>query len=74
MQDLDAEVSEQEPEGPVPKPRYAVIGGPFEGVWFGSYDREIRQEVERYANCLAYGPGEGKTDEATAIRRLREAR
>eukprot|EP00965_Chrysotila_dentata_P222518 6193020-Pleurochrysis_carterae.AAC.1 len=74
MQDLDAEVPEQELEGPVPKSWYVIIGGPFEGVRFGNYDRKIRQYVEQYVNWRAYGPGAGITDEATAISRLREAR
>eukprot|EP00965_Chrysotila_dentata_P182719 6033253-Pleurochrysis_carterae.AAC.2 len=58
----------------LPKPWYVIISGPFEGVRFGKYDGEIRQDVERYANCRAYGPSASVTDEATATRRLREAR
>eukprot|EP00965_Chrysotila_dentata_P076931 2539747-Pleurochrysis_carterae.AAC.1 len=61
-------------QNPAPKSWYVVIGGPFEGVWFGNYDLEIRQDVERYAHCRAYGPSAGIFDEAPATRRLRKAR
>eukprot|EP00965_Chrysotila_dentata_P146538 4838687-Pleurochrysis_carterae.AAC.1 len=37
-------------------------------------DREIRQDVEWYANCRAYGPSTGVVDEATAAKKLRETR
>eukprot|EP00965_Chrysotila_dentata_P174841 5772206-Pleurochrysis_carterae.AAC.1 len=62
------------PQNPPPKSWYVLIGGPFEGVRFGNYDREIRQDMGRYANCRAYGPGAGIFDEATATKRLRDAR
>eukprot|EP00965_Chrysotila_dentata_P117862 3895062-Pleurochrysis_carterae.AAC.1 len=58
--DLHAAVPFTEPPAdPLPKSCYVIIGGPFEGVRFGNYDREIRQDVERYANCRAYGPSTG---------------
>eukprot|EP00965_Chrysotila_dentata_P113795 3761440-Pleurochrysis_carterae.AAC.1 len=62
------------PRNPPSTSWYVIIGGPFEGVRFGNYDHEIRQDVEQYAKCRAYGPGAGILDEATATTRLREAR
>eukprot|EP00965_Chrysotila_dentata_P106941 3533268-Pleurochrysis_carterae.AAC.1 len=47
------------PQNPPAKSWYVIIGGLFEGIRFENYDREIRQDVERYANCRAYGPGAG---------------
>eukprot|EP00965_Chrysotila_dentata_P068339 2260059-Pleurochrysis_carterae.AAC.1 len=58
---------------PLPKSWHVIIGGPFEGVRFSNYKRDLCQHVERYADCRAYGPGAG-IDEATATKRLREAR
>eukprot|EP00965_Chrysotila_dentata_P016588 549969-Pleurochrysis_carterae.AAC.1 len=40
-----APITEQ-PTDLLPKSWYVIIGGPFEGVRFGNYDREIRQDVE----------------------------
>eukprot|EP00965_Chrysotila_dentata_P188411 6172719-Pleurochrysis_carterae.AAC.3 len=62
------------PTGSLPKSWYVIIGGPFEGARFGNYDQDIRQDAERCANCLAYGPNAGVVDETTATRMLREAR
>eukprot|EP00965_Chrysotila_dentata_P036139 1203113-Pleurochrysis_carterae.AAC.1 len=44
------------PTDPQPKSWYVILGGPFEEVRFGNYDRDIRQDVARYANRRAYGP------------------
>eukprot|EP00965_Chrysotila_dentata_P069651 2300495-Pleurochrysis_carterae.AAC.1 len=61
-------------KNPLPKSWYVIIGGPFEGVGFGNCKRDLRQDVERYADCRAYGPGAGILDKATATKRLREER
>eukprot|EP00965_Chrysotila_dentata_P173236 5718165-Pleurochrysis_carterae.AAC.1 len=68
-----APITEQ-PTDLLPKSWYVIIGGPFDGVRFGNYDREIRQDVERYANYRAYGPSAGVVNEATATKKLRETR
>eukprot|EP00965_Chrysotila_dentata_P076125 2515055-Pleurochrysis_carterae.AAC.1 len=73
--DLDTTMPIAElPQNPPPKSWFVIIGGPFEGDRFGNYDREIRQDVERYGNCRVYGRGAGIFDEATASKRLRDAR
>eukprot|EP00965_Chrysotila_dentata_P137166 4536963-Pleurochrysis_carterae.AAC.1 len=62
---------------PLPKSWCVIIGGPFEGVRFGNLLQSrhvIRQDVERYANCRAYGLNAGVVHEMTATRKLREAR
>eukprot|EP00965_Chrysotila_dentata_P071249 2354307-Pleurochrysis_carterae.AAC.1 len=75
MTDLDAAMPNDNTEhSAIPNSWYVIISGPLEGVRFGNYDRETRRDVERYANCRAYGPNAGVTDEATATNRLREAR
>eukprot|EP00965_Chrysotila_dentata_P013538 449111-Pleurochrysis_carterae.AAC.1 len=61
-------------QDPLPKSWHVITGGPFEGVRFSNYERDLRQDVERYADCRAYGPAAGIFDEATATKRLREAR
>eukprot|EP00965_Chrysotila_dentata_P198478 6178811-Pleurochrysis_carterae.AAC.1 len=67
MQDLDAGVTDQELKGPMPKSWYVVIGGPFEGVRFGNYDREIRQDVD----CMRFAVLTDQTQASlTKLRRL----
>eukprot|EP00965_Chrysotila_dentata_P103512 3416929-Pleurochrysis_carterae.AAC.1 len=69
MTNPDAETPITElPAHPLPKSWYVILGGPFEEVRFGKYDRDIRQDVERYAKCRAYGPNAGVVDETTATR------
>eukprot|EP00965_Chrysotila_dentata_P136270 4506101-Pleurochrysis_carterae.AAC.2 len=62
------------PADPLQKSWYVIIGGPFEGARFGNYDHDIRQDVERCADCRAYGPSAGVLDETTATRKFRDAR
>eukprot|EP00965_Chrysotila_dentata_P119218 3941107-Pleurochrysis_carterae.AAC.4 len=53
MSNLDAAVQNNIKENTsLPKSWYVIIGGLFKGVRFGNYDREMRQDVNRYAIAL----------------------
>eukprot|EP00965_Chrysotila_dentata_P183499 6059263-Pleurochrysis_carterae.AAC.1 len=62
------------PNAPLPKLCYTIVGGPFEGVRFAHYEREMRLEVQGHSNCRVFGHEAGVTDEASSSRLLREVR
>eukprot|EP00965_Chrysotila_dentata_P178464 5893940-Pleurochrysis_carterae.AAC.1 len=43
------------PNAPLPKSWYTIVGGPFKGVRFANYEREIRLEVQGHSNCRVFG-------------------
>eukprot|EP00965_Chrysotila_dentata_P062975 2086214-Pleurochrysis_carterae.AAC.1 len=42
-------------QGKKGKSWYTIVGGPFEGVRFANYEREIRLEVRGHSNCRVFG-------------------
>eukprot|EP00965_Chrysotila_dentata_P195576 6177063-Pleurochrysis_carterae.AAC.1 len=62
------------PNAPLPKSWYTIVSGPFKGVRFANYEREIRLEVQGHSNCHVFGHEAGVIDENSASRPLRKVR